>query len=100
MTCVEFLWLTYLTLFINLLKFATANGLIYENGNRENDEIYWIDSSVPTGCATANISENCMQHTQEYLEALRSRQSWAVKSKLEGEASSFNRSITKFIVWC
>lgn len=74
MTCVEFLWLTYLTLFINLLEFATANGLIYEN-----DEIYWIDSSVPTGCATANISENCMQHTQEYLEALRSRQSWAVK---------------------
>ncbi|KAI9551729.1 hypothetical protein GHT06_022065 [Daphnia sinensis] len=77
MTCVEFLWLTYLTLFINLLKFPTTHGLIY--GNREIDEMHWIDSSVPTGSATANISENCRQHTQEYLKALRSRQSWAVK---------------------
>ncbi|XP_057379363.1 nose resistant to fluoxetine protein 6-like isoform X1 [Daphnia carinata] len=79
MTCVGFRWLAYLILIINLFQLPSANSLIYENLNRENDEMYWIDSSVPTRSTTANISENCLQHTQEYLVALRSRQSWAVK---------------------
>lgn len=86
--CVPYLRLTYFVILVSLRKLPKANGLIYENANREHNEWYLIDSSVPTGSKTANVSENCFQHTQEYLQALRSRQSWAVKSKLKREPSS------------
>lgn len=38
-----------------------------------------IQTSSPN--ALPSISETCLDHTEQYLKALRNRQSWAVKSK-------------------
>ncbi|XP_057379360.1 nose resistant to fluoxetine protein 6-like [Daphnia carinata] len=49
-----------------------------ENGNQGIGD-WWIYSSVPTALAASNVSETCIQHSREYLVALRDRQTWAVK---------------------
>lgn len=75
-------------LFVCLVVFSIfSNGFIVsgltfppigENGNQGIGD-WWIYSSVPTALATSKVSETCIQHSREYLAALRERQPWAVK---------------------
>lgn len=40
----------------------------------------WLIQTISPN-ALPSISETCLDHTEQYLKALRNRQSWAVKSK-------------------
>lgn len=62
-------------LVISILNVPKINGLVSRF-----DE-WWIHSSVPTASVAPDVREKCFQHTQDYLTALRNRQTWAVKSK-------------------
>ncbi|XP_045034184.1 nose resistant to fluoxetine protein 6 isoform X2 [Daphnia magna] len=65
-------------LVVSIFNVPIINGLVSQIADIRLDE-WWIDSSVPTASAASNVSEKCLQHTQQYLTALRNRQSWAVK---------------------
>ncbi|XP_046631188.1 nose resistant to fluoxetine protein 6-like isoform X2 [Daphnia pulicaria] len=66
-------------LVISLFLSPVIDGLsLTTNFKSESDERF-IYSSVPTASAASNASKTCLQHTEEYLTALRSRLPWAVK---------------------
>ncbi|XP_057379361.1 nose resistant to fluoxetine protein 6-like isoform X1 [Daphnia carinata] len=65
-------------LVVSFFNVPIINGLVSQIADIRLDE-WWIDSSVPTASVASNVSEKCLQHTQEFLTALRNRQSWAVK---------------------
>lgn len=71
-------------LVVSIFNVPIINGLVSQIADIRLDE-WWIDSSLPTASAAPNVSEKCLQHTQQYLTALRNRQSWAVKSKYKYE---------------
>jgi len=42
----------------------------------------WLIQTTSPNVLPSNITEKCLYHTEQYLTALRNRQSWAAKSKL------------------
>ncbi len=69
-------------LLISLFLSPVIDGLSFTTNFKSESDERFIYSSVPTASVASNASKKCLQHTEEYLTALRNRLPWAVKSKL------------------
>ena len=72
--------LILLFLYFSLVSSTATRNRLKQLLNSNEASYFWTSSNFPTA-TDLNISQKCIQDTQEYVAAYNNRSSWAVKSK-------------------